>query len=207
MLFVLVAFSFHTSAIVFLPVYYLVNTKWNKKKIFIVFGLLLIVYFNLLYFARLFATSVDRYYGYLENRFDATGNVAVIFSFLISLAVFLLIVYQDYGITDLFKNNNLRIKHSDNLDLDRRFVERVLFIMASINLSLSFLGLGTTIMGRISMYFSISNIFILPNIMSKNVRFQKLLNIPIVAFSLLYLYVTMKYRPEWATVVPYQFFF
>lgn len=136
------AISLHLSAIVFLPMYWLYSVKLNKK--FFVAVLIVIPIFSFLALGFLnkiidqFA-FLGHYGSYLEE-----GEVGNYTAFLIHLVELFLCLYLLHPVSEV------------------ETATKLFFLMLIVALLLDVVGTRAPITGRLNMYYSVSDIFILP---------------------------------------------
>jgi hypothetical protein len=148
---VLVAYTFHHSAIVFLPVFLLRNVIISKKRGI----LLLVVVTSTLFFRELFTPLIelvapDRY---LE-RYDLISDAYHVNPLLILIAIAIPTVC-------LFFWNNI-----SKLEKKEKELYSNLFILSCINILLNILSLNSNMIGRLSFYFIPFIVILIPNIIS-----------------------------------------
>lgn len=198
---VLIASCFHLSALVFLLIYPLVKLKVNFKTIYI----------SIVTSAALFVVGrpvfikltewIGRYGGYLNsNYFNYESNVAVYLTLAINLSLFYLI----------YKNKNISVNNKESTSDTKTIVsiEQISLVSGLLVMSFSIIGLGNTIMDRVSAYFNVFFTISLPMVFYKKKNdcdMAVLLWGLMIALAAQFL-VVMIYRPSWNGVTPYYFY-
>ena len=185
LLFIIIASSFHISAIVSVILYPISNMKFNIKKclLFIVFTIIAIYIVNSRLSSILTLFNRDGFY------IDTTSyNISNILYTIVYLAMFIIA-------------NKLSINDTDRND-------SYLFILL-ISISINFIAIGINSLSRLSLYFNIFSIVIFPNILYKYVNFYNRTFWYILIFTFLIAYSTtiLYYRPQWHQINNYFFGF
>lgn len=170
LIFSLIAVSFHNSAIIFLPVYFIFGLKFKSYKSIIIFILILIIFcffnkflFNLLGDYSLFGYKAS----YLDGETKSSLNILfVIFQALIPLSALV-----------FWRIDKLRVDQLSKIDL-------FFFILSLISISFSILAINLSIVGRLSFYFTTSTLVLLPNSVN-NVKLRPIKEIFTFAFVLI----------------------
>lgn len=189
---VLVAYTFHHSAIVFLPVFLLRNVTINKKRGIV----LLTVVTSTMFYRELFTPLIalvapDRY---LE-RYDLISDAYHVNPLLILIAIAIPTVC-------LFFWDNI-----GKLENKEKEIYSILFILSCINILLNILSLNSNMIGRLSFYFIPFNIILIPNIIS-GIKDKKLRVIAIYLCIILPLIQFIMSTPDGAySIDQYKFFF
>lgn len=201
LLVVLAASTMHYSAMLFVIVYIMTGIKKEN----LVFPITLISAVVIAYigtpFFRLVTNLVGRYEGYLSTSyFDTSGALAIYINFIISFAF---IAYYT-----ILRRYDKGIKHyeKDTIVISEQYI---FYIMYFISFSFSLIGLRNQIMSRLSSYFSISALALLPHALntSPNEANRKIMHIVICALLFAEFIVIMVYRPNWQGIIPYHTFF
>lgn len=182
---VLIASSFHSTALVLLMLPLISKINFKPKMI-----LLMSVGSILLFaFERQIITKIaffTGYYGYLTkaNYFEANYFGALIL-FLVNLLLF----------SFCFIQRNQLNNREENL-LKVSFVS-LLLTLCTVQIS---------IVGRIAEFFNIFNILLIPNVLcvSNNIKNKGIFKLGIIVFLFIFWIVIAIYRPEWYGVVPYK---
>ena len=187
-----IAMSFHASAIIFIITYFTFNFKIKKNfsTIFIyLFLCVLLFYFSNFIFKLLELTP---YAGYLTSKTwgvqEEVTKIAPMMNFLILFVI--IICYWIY--------NRLNDKVSNSI-----------FIIVIIGSLMTILSFRFTPIGRVASYFSIFSVILLTNTIAQiyNKR-KRFLFYSFFFIIFLARYVIIAYfRPDWASVYPYKFFF
>lgn len=198
---VVIASSFHSTALVFLLIYPLVKLDIRFKTIMSCLGVSIILFIiGRPVFIRI-TELIGRYGGYLDsNYFNYESNIAVYLTLAINMALFALIY-----------NSMKRKAHESNSqesEIAIVSIEQICVICGLLVTAFSIIGLGNTIMDRISAYFSVFFPISLPLAFfykKNNKNREIMLWILIIGLAAQYL-VVMIYRPSWNGVTPYHFY-
>lgn len=147
-LFVFVAYTFHNSAVAFIPVYFLKNIRLDRKKAIIIYLLSASLVFMKSWIANLIAIiTPDRYSRYWLMQDSIHINPLVI---LVALAIPL--------VTIIFwpKADTERKLENESIS--------ILFILSCINFIIYFFALEVMLLERISLYFMVYNTVLIPNV-------------------------------------------
>lgn len=161
-LIIIIAMLFHQSAIVFAPVYIIFQIKkYNFKIVFLFFlAILFIGVFNEIIFTQISSLSGNKYNTqYLDNVDESrTSFIFIIFSFSLP-AITMFLWFLD----------NVRIRELSRTDMS-------FFILSLISCVFILLSSQLSLLSRLSYYFSIGIIILLPNTI-KNLKNQPVANI------------------------------
>jgi len=201
LLVVLAASMMHYSAMLFVIVYIMTGIKKEHLVFPITLISAMVIAFIGTPFFRFMTDLVGRYEGYLSTGyFDTSGALAIYISFVINLAF---IAY--YTILRRYERG---IKHfdEDSIVISNQYIFYVMYFIA---FSFSFIGLRNQIMSRLSSYFSISSLVLLPFALntSPNKANRKIMHVVICALLFAEFIVIMVYRPNWQGIIPYHTFF
>jgi len=184
---------FHSSAVIFAPVYFLSYVRLNLKIVFlfIAVGIAGYLFFDVVnvWFFRLLPTYVF----YQESfYFFRDVKLASYMKFFICLCIFVF----SYAVYVLNKNNIP--KNSD-------FKMKVFIsLLACVFM---FISAKATILERAGYYFSFFNVIALPSaikmIKNANMRIAVIAVVLILCF--IYAYIVITFRPEWWRIIPYEF--
>lgn len=185
---IIVAMTFHYSALIFLALNF-TNSKLNTRNVIIIILTSIAIAVAGKSFFDVATGSIGLYQGYLDSKyFNYDDNIAIYLTLVIDIALTGLYFF-------LFKIE--KIKYSKIL---------MIFAYLSIfSIGLDIIGLTNTIMNRISGYFYISWLVLIPIA----VNYIKKIDIKLLVFCLVTLgflsqfLVVMIYRPTWNGVVPY----
>lgn len=201
LLIVLLASTMHYSAMLFVIVYIMTGFK---KEHFVfpitIISAVVIAYIGTPFF-KLMTNVVGRYEGYLSTGyFDTSGALAIYINFIISfafLAYYTILRRYDRGIKH-YDENSIIISN-----------QYIFYIMYFITFSFSLIGLKNQIMSRLSSYFSISALALLPYALqsSPNKSNQTIMHLLIGTLLFIEFVIIMIYRPNWQGIIPYHTFF
>ncbi|RIW36054.1 EpsG family protein [Bacillus salacetis] len=209
---VFLASLFHSSALVFLILYPIALVKLNKKRIILFIGvgtILSIIFDNVI---QLVINLTNKYQGYLDSQyFNFEGNTAIYFQLAIYFIFFIVGSYTGYwksdynNIKEINSNTiNKRIRKSNNKGVTITN-EMIWYVAALLTFIIGIVGLNSTIMDRIAMYFSVFYLAYIPSLITK-IR-SKHIRVIIINGIILGLFlsfcIVMIYRPNWNTVFPY----
>ncbi|MEW8992882.1 EpsG family protein [Clostridium sp.] len=148
---VLLAYTFHNSAIVFLPIYLLRNIRVNKKNGII----LLLMTTSMLVLRKLVVPIMEKFspQKYID-RYGLTSDVHYVNPLLIVIAIAI-------PATCLFFWSR-----TEELEKNERELFYMLFILSCVNVLVNILSLNSNMIGRLSFYFITFNVVLIPNIIS-----------------------------------------
>lgn len=137
-LFMLLAFSFHQTAIIFVPVYFVYSIN-NKRKLNLFFVLMfLAVYSAFIFVFNFFATFLVGYESYMElNESNMTSLIISVCYLLVYVLVLRDEVYTDG-------------------------INRLVFILLTINVIIMFVGYSFSAINRLMMYYSVVRFLSVP---------------------------------------------
>lgn len=201
LLLVALAGCFHTTALVFIILYPAAKLKINGGTIFVT--LISSVIVSLLAKPIFMKTTslIGRYSGYLSSKyFVYESNIAVYLTLAIDIALFILIYVTvgraTTGVCELGASSNMIT------------IEQIGLVCGLLVMAFGIIGLGNTIMDRISVYFGVLFTISIP-LSLKHIEIKQNKNILYIAMLLAltaqYLAV-MIMRPGWNGVTPYLFF-
>lgn len=192
LLFVLIGMSFHTSAIFFLPLYFLYQIKINKKiiSLFISAGILgTILYSTLLPFILKFIPT--KYISYIDPSHKINGLTVELSVFAVQLLAILLCIYV------MSKKERKEFATQNGIMCWSFIYESILYIMAT----------QASMFSRGAFLFSPYTIIIIPELISgiSDLRKRKLLTIEIIVFGIT-IYIARVMINNVGTTMPYKFF-
>ena len=193
----IIASTIHSSALFAFFIYFLYNLKLSLNKKVICVIVATIVFF-LLYKVLIYLTGFLGIYSSYVTEYFGSNKLASIISFIISLLVYVFcnIIQKKY---------NKSIKNDDPLEYKRlNFYNNIAFVMIIIN----FLAIRISILDRVTDYYEIFYILLIPNTinMIKERKKRSAWYIAVfVCFFAYFLAVTFL-RPNWNFVNPYRFF-
>jgi transmembrane protein EpsG len=141
-IFIVLASTFHMTALVMIPVKILVTFKWSKITYMILSGIGIFIYLNMNYVLSFFEES-NRISGYTDSYYTNQGSNPM--TFIIILLIFIFCAF--------FKNN-----YEDKNEREK-FI-KILFL----GVIFAFCGMRGLIFNRIAEYFMASAIILIPNI-------------------------------------------
>ncbi len=207
---ILLASLFHSSALVFLIIYPLYSIKINKKIILVMMGGAVFIFLASKLFFSVLTSLIGRYSGYLSTDFNVESNIAVYLTLLIDLFLFALIYFALNLKTEYYCDDNswgnifslICEEDKNNVGL-----KRILVLSALLAVCFDIIGLGNTVMNRISSYFSVFFVLSIPIAIQK-IQFEASKGFVkfavMIGLSAQFL-VIMIFRPNWSGVVPYSF--
>ncbi|MFW6015707.1 MAG: EpsG family protein, partial [bacterium] len=208
-LLVLVASSFHFTAIIFLIAYPLVNLKLNAKKTILLIGGGII---NALLFdqmVKFFVAVTGRYAGYLEGGyFNFESNFAIYLNLGINLLFFLVAFLTKYWKSRLPQKYNIKTQSNNKFHNHKISDEQLWYTFCLLTLILSIIGINATILSRVEAYFSVFFLTFIPRIIKhiKSKELRAIVTLGIIAGLFASFVVVMVFRPYWTTVFPYQWY-
>lgn len=200
---VLIAATFHYTALLFLIMYPLTKVKIAPEKIGMLFGMAVAISIAAIPVFRVITNWIGIYQNYLtSDRFDTSDNLAVKISLVVTLCFFCLST-----ITRIWQDDN-----NEELMSKPSFTPSIgclSYWSMIVSVCISIIGLSNNIMGRIIHYFSIFMLLVIPmSIQKMKIRNNKLImEVTILILLFLKYAVIMTYRPDWYQVLPYKFFF
>lgn len=205
---VIIASQFHLSALIFLPLLLVLNVKLNKKNIFTLIILSLIIFGLDKTFFSYLTQFINSYQGYLDGKyFDIQGNVAIYIQFSIDLVLSLFVLFTNNAVT--YKENGLDKKMLSFTNHPSLSMDYICNWSIVLILCLDIIGLNNAIMNRLSGYFMFAWLYLLPKAFLKisNKYAAFLLFWIVIFFFILQFQIVMVYRPNWNGVEPYSFYF
>lgn len=207
---ILLASLFHSSALVFLIIYPLYSIQINKKIILAMMGGSVLIFLASKFFFSVLTSLIGRYSGYLSTDFNVESNIAVYLTLLIDLSLFVLIYVainreNKYYCNDNSWGNIVSLIYEE--DKNNVGLKKILVLTALLAVCFDIIGLGNTVMNRISTYFSVFFVLSIPIAIQKiqfeaNKGFVK--TAVMIGLSVQFL-IIMIFRPNWSGVVPYVF--
>ncbi|GAA2889382.1 EpsG family protein [Enterococcus casseliflavus] len=189
LVFVLLATSFHNTAFIFIIAWFVYEVKDNKKFLTLL-SLLTIIGFSVFNYIFSFILSYFPTYSYYLNSSYMDGNTrtATILNILVSFVIILFIYLFKYP-----KNK----------------INDVMFKLLLIGLSISIISIRFSLLDRVSDYFSVFSIILLPNAiyMQKNKKYYLIICYILIISFFAYSLSILILRPDWNRIYPYEFFF
>ena len=198
MIWILVAFLFHSSAILLLILPILPHIKFNKWLAFIIILLCsLCAFTDLLY--KVCIVLAPSYAHYFDSAYVGSGWLAVSFNLFCNLIFFVIIwfVLNRDKQSVIVEESTLTAENEKNLQLWIAFIAFAGMI----------LGYKINLVDRIVLYFTVFAVLFLPNALTKtNSKYKMLIVFGITLMLAMYLIIVLKYRPNWNRIYPYTFF-
>lgn len=213
---VVLASSFHNTAIVFLIVYFFPLIKFSFKKVFMVISLALIFSLFIGPAMEIITKSVPQYADYLS--YLDSNKVASFFNALVLIVVLLLgliIKYRERNesknvfLKTYLLNNQVEQKGtSKEKDITKQEDETLLFYIILAATTISIMSFKMSILARVAEYFAFYSILYIPLLIQKikNPHIKNMIFLSVVLFAFLYNGTIFLFRPEWYQVTPYKFF-
>lgn len=198
LLFVLLASTFHKTAIIFsvlLILPYFSNKKFFKLFLFS-FGFLLVFFGNKVFM--ILTSILGLYKGYLNSKYFINFNyLGVCLILIVNIIIFCL--FEFYKKDYLINNKNKKI--------DIRYY--ICYCALIFELFINIIGLNSTIMGRLSVYFEVFYLISIPHLCKVSIIKNKsyVLQFIIMILFVGIFYTVMIYRPYWNGVSIYKFYF
>lgn len=148
---VFLAYTFHNSAFIFLPVYFLKNIIVNKKN-----GIILLTLVSSMLFLRKVISPIIEIFApekYL-NRYGLISDTYHVNPLLIIIAMAI-------PATCIFFWNRI-----DNFEKSEKELFSILFVLSCVNAFVNILSLNSNMIGRLSFYFIPFNSVLIPNVIS-----------------------------------------
>ncbi|PGT97396.1 EpsG family protein [Bacillus cereus] len=202
---ILLAATFHYTAIVFLIAYPISRLKFNRKGACIVLLATIFTYFLFNPVISLVFRIMPSYYShYQDATYFAENNLANYINALVILVFFLLgIVYRDSRQSiSSFEKNDVIVDRGIYSEKD------TLSYFMLVAFAIALIAVKASILDRVYMYFWIFGIIYIPNVLSKirNKKEAVLIQYLIIVLTCAYNLIILYYRPNWNNIVPYTFF-
>ena len=194
-LLVLLAYSFHSSAIIFILFPFLRKIKYTKNTYFVIMGSTILCFCAYKPIFLLVSKLLGKYSGYTDSELFGVANYyGSFFQFLLVFFIYSICHFINFN-----KKNNKSVSETDKLYL----------ICVAIAMICQAMAMKMNIIGRVSPYFWIFSILLLPEsfvkIRSSKNRFAL---ITIILFIILsYWFIIGIFRPEWNGAIPYSTYF
>ncbi len=204
---VLIATNIHFSAIIFLLAYPITCYKLDSKSTLFVILVGILISISFEQFIEVILGILGRYEGYLGGKyFIMEGKVAIYFNLLINFLFFMVAYCAKYWkCSEEGRNQMGKYIQPSHVHLSN---ERMWYAFCLLTLIFSIMGLNSTILTRVELYFSIFYLVFIPsvlkNIKHKEIRTIVALGITVGLFASFL--VVMVYRPNWTNVFPYQWY-
>lgn len=192
---ILIAFSIHKSAFIFIPAYFIMRTPINWKIIFIYLIISLLVIFSPIRLIEILQANEITSYGYEESNSIGASFYAIVA--IIIMGIILSRKSKSINILSLKKNI---FAESEVITLGLSNYVNLLICAACIMLVFS-----GTILLRASMYYQIVILIILPNLLSYlDISLRTIFHIILIVILLLLFYYGVL-LPNQFNIVPYKF--
>lgn len=181
----ILAYFFHKTAIIFLPVFMLKEIKFEKKYInrVLFMGVIYILIGDKLLLIVTKTLKLEYYSGYItSSNFFGRFELTLVLQFFYSLVM-------------LFFQQRIQERKQDNL------INWITLLGVFMNL----VSLTGSVLARLALYYNIFMIVIIPNSLVK--KPNKILKIIVITFILINHFVILYFRPEWNNVASYKMFF
>lgn len=190
---VIIAAQFHTSAIIFLVVYFIYQFKSTKTYLAIAYGLSTAFFLIWPIILKVILLIIPRYSYYLgDSELAARGRLGILFK----LVMYLIIILGG----ELLK----RKKHIEKITKEKQFLTRLVFGLPAI----AIVALNASVTTRLFRYLEIFLCIFLPNIISQLDRKDaKKIKIFYLLLLIGYALIIHIFRtPSWQVTYPYTFF-
>lgn len=205
LLFVVLATCFHKSAAfcgLMLPLCMIPYSK--KLTILMLVGANVILYLGITFFQWM-TESIGFYEGYVESDyFNDFNKLAIMMQLLINVAIYMYIYTIGYYKTYQYINPSPEVnKYGSEISIN--YYNRMAMLVI---LCLSIIGLSNTIMSRISDYFNVCLIIMLPISLLYVKRQKRLFAYLVIALSYTAFFMAIRIlRPDWNHITPYEWGF
>lgn len=201
----LCAVLIHKSSAVFGIMLPLCLVPYSRKLVSLMFLAAMIILYMGITFFELLTDTLEVYEGYLDSRyFDEFNTTAILISLMTSIIIFLFLWSEGY-----FNHPQYAYRSKKMLKKKVVTIEYYNRMAMLVTLCLGIIGLGNTIMSRISGYFSVCFLVMLPGVLydvkSKSRRF--IAYILIAFFYIAYFVAIRILRPNWNHITPYEWGF
>ncbi|MDD4376711.1 MAG: EpsG family protein [Eubacteriales bacterium] len=195
-----VASLFHTTAIIFLLIYPFSKLKLSKKRIAIIWSCAVVILIAGMSFFTRITNTLNRYNGYLtSDYFTEGGNIATLLTLALDLFLFMVLWWgykKQEKIDNLFSDQVIA-----RTDINKLWLYTSVFVVA-----LDIIGLGNTIMSRVSCYFSVFYIVSIPNLIASLTMNKRLIKFTVIVILVIQFFIIMLLRPQWNGVTPFMFY-
>lgn len=147
---VFLAYTFHNSAIVFLPVYFLRNFRINQRN----GTILVLISSSLLIFRKLLVPIMEKFIPSRYSGYSLLSNAYPINPLLVLIAIMIPLVCLIFW------------DRIDRLESEEKELYSILFILSCLNIVFNILSLNSNLIGRVSFYFVPFNMVLIPNVIS-----------------------------------------
>lgn len=195
---VLLAGSFHKTALTFLIMYPLCVRKYDRKAItFFIIGSVVLLYFSSLFF-KWITSRLGVYQGYLDSEYFGNTNMLGV---LVELFIVSFVAFFSYSM-GYFKVKQFECSVNKEKVITIDYYNKMSLL---VTFCLSIIGLSNTIMGRISLYYNVIFIILIPSILiAKSDRIYRMFVFDLIVFLYgAYFIIIRLFRPEWNMITPY----
>ncbi len=203
-LLVILASTFHFSALIFLLAWPLSKIKFTYKNIFKILSLTLVTYAFFNPILTVVLKYMPNYYsGYLITEAASANNLANYIEMIIPILILLFAKFSGYlkeiNVNNLDKEESI-IKENSNKNLELFFL--------LISSALFFMATRVSVLDRIVQYYWIFSINTITNIIFsiKDLRKRLIWFLMISLLIIIYNIMILILRPEWTQIIPYKFF-
>lgn len=189
---VLIASTFHSTAILFLSAWFIKSIKLTTRNILYALIGVIALYASFSTVLQYTFMINDSYEGYSNSIFGEGNRTGALFqaSCYVGLVIFALIIRNRAGV-QTFRDNGLDTP----------------FILCFIGAAILFMSYNMSIFGRIAQYFNIFQLILLPNaIRLLKVKQQYVVTSLLFIYVNLFFWITQILRPDWNRIFPYQTF-
>ncbi|GEL15468.1 EpsG family protein [Pediococcus cellicola] len=191
---VIIATTFHISAIVFL-LYYLISSVKLTVKVEIALAVVTVIALSLFQtITESFSQIFSRFESYTEaGMTQGTDKLSIVVNICILILIFIFMQVINYS----YQKND---KSLQNFDFENSY-NMIIFI----GILFSIISLKFVMISRLVYYFSMFSVFSLPNALKKikDKLLQSTLVIILFLFFMAYVLIIMWFRPEWNVIIPY----
>lgn len=201
---VYIAFLFHKSSLVFLIMYPLGVLKYNRKiTTLIIISSVAIAFMGVTFFQFL-TSELEMYENYMGGKYFSENRSLVGVGILFIKALMLLFLFRWTGYFD--ENQYESMDGDRGKQISFAYISRMAYWLV---FALSIIGFTNNIMERISEYFGIMTMIMIPYAIMciKSKDSQRLIYLLIVTLFVVERITIWILRPNWNTVVPYEFGF
>lgn len=190
----IVAVTFHTSAIVFLVYYIIDPIKLTAKIEIFLTGLTILAMLMFQPIVRMISQIFLRFDSYTQTPLvQGTDKVSIIINIVMLILIFLVMQYVNKYLPK--KNNDY-----ENFDFESSY-NKIIFL----GILFSIISLKFVMLSRLTYYFSMFAVFSIPETLNRirDTWLRNIMSIIIFLVFLIYALTIMYLRPEWNVLVPY----
>ncbi|AHF08650.1 EpsG family protein [Desulfitobacterium metallireducens] len=201
---VILATTFHKTAIVFVLAYPISKMRINYKTIGAFTAGTIVVYIVFTRALNVLFSYLPIYQYYLGGKYMEGGiRTASVVSFGITLCIFLV------GLcSGAYKRESKLVNENGIATIKENNENQIMTIFLMFSLSVTVISFKFNLLDRMSEYFSVFSIVYLPNILRnfKNKNLSVLLTAVVIVAFTIYFTTIQLYRPDWNYIYPYEFF-